>query len=327
MKYLFVLIFITSMVTDLKSQKQYHINPRIDTVFLIKEKNLIPENISYDPIRKSFLIGSMYKRKISRIGKQSELTDFVRAGTEGMKAVLGMKADVQNNCLWVASIKTGFVPTDQVNDKSWHGGVYQFNLATGKFLWKEIAKDSTLFNDLTIDDKSDVYLTGNGSVYHVDHRTRRLKRFLPVNTFEFPNGITTAGKYLFVSNGNGVSRIDKTSKEIVRLQTPAGTSLEGIDGLYYYKQSLIGVQNGVSPKRIIQALLDENMRAVKNIIVLDSSSLPRNLYSPTTGVLVNDDFYFINNAQVRSFNSDGTIFPMDKLNDILIRRIRLSNGK
>ena len=46
--------------------------------------------------------------------------------------------------------------------------------------------------------------------------------------------------------------------------------------------------------------------------------------SPTTGVIVGEWFYYIANAQLRSFTQEGKIFPWDQLHDVQIRKIRLN---
>ena len=44
---------------------------------------------------------------------------------------------------------------------------------------------------------------------------------------------------------------------------------------------------------------------------------------PTTGEIAGTDYYYIANSQLRNFNSDGSLFPEDKLNDVYILRMKL----
>ena len=44
---------------------------------------------------------------------------------------------------------------------------------------------------------------------------------------------------------------------------------------------------------------------------------------PTTGAITNDQFYYIANSQLRSFDKDHNIQPMEKLKDVIILKIKL----
>ena len=49
-----------------------------------------------------------------------------------------------------------------------------------------------------------------------------------------------------------------------------------------------------------------------------------NFNEPTLGVIVKNNLYYIANSQWDSYNKDGSIFPMDKLEKIVILKTKLS---
>ena len=44
---------------------------------------------------------------------------------------------------------------------------------------------------------------------------------------------------------------------------------------------------------------------------------------PTTGVLVGDDFVYVANAQFESFDEDGSLWPMERLYEVVVLRAPL----
>ncbi len=45
---------------------------------------------------------------------------------------------------------------------------------------------------------------------------------------------------------------------------------------------------------------------------------------PTSGVIVNDTFYYVANAQFGSFNKDGSLFPMERLFEPVVLKVKLN---
>jgi len=71
----------------------------------------------------------------------------------------------------------------------------------------------------------------------------------------------------------------------------------GIDGLYWHKGSLIGVQNGIGTPRVAVFRLSAD-----GLHVAKTTVLANNLTTPTTGAVKGDDFYFIVNSQADNLN-------------------------
>ncbi|MBN2373540.1 hypothetical protein JXL19_07125, partial [bacterium] len=133
---------------------------------------------------------------------------------------------------------------------------------------------------------------------------------------------------------------------IARSFNPAAKSftLAGIDGLYFYDNSLIAIQNLGKSSYVTQFSLKKDARRNKHpeiikpifhyIFSLDKpyqiesakiieASNPLFIH-PTTGTFVDDEFfYYIANSQVECFNDDMTLFSMDKLKEPVILKISL----
>ena len=104
---------------------------------------------------------------------------------------------------------------------------------------------------------------------------------------------------------------------------PPGTTLVGIDGLYAYGQSLVGVQNGLAggPARVLQAFLDPSGSRVTCVDLLERNHPAYD--TPTTGVVVADDLVYIAGSQLNRLDSARRPLPLDQLRESAVLRLPL----
>ncbi len=297
--------------------------------FSLKEKDIIPEGVTYDPRQQKFYVSSIYKRKIIGINMDGTSFDFVGESQDDLYSTLGMKVDAARNHLWVTGVLN--VPRPKtMNDADFgKASVYQFNLETKKLLQRYTLNDTVrhLFNDLVIVD-GNVYLTDseNETIYKINTATQTFEPFYHWDYMFYPNGITVSQdqQYLFVAHWAGISRISLADTQSVMVQAKPTTTLTGIDGLYFYENSLIGIQNGAGPQsRIMKFELNKQMDAVTNAVVLESQNPLYNI--PTSGTIVDDELYFIANSQLQNFDASGRIFPDEKMQPTYILKLKLNN--
>ncbi len=110
---------------------------------------------------------------------------------------------------------------------------------------------------------------------------------------------------LVADYGRGLWRIDLESHEAKLLDVPDTVSLIGIDGLFTHRGSLIAVQNGVSPHRIIEIETDKNYEKVTGIKVL-AQNLPE-FDEPTLGISTLDGIMFVASSQWPKFAPGGNV--------------------
>jgi len=103
------------------------------------------------------------------------------------------------------------------------------------------------------------------------------------------------------------------------LEHPDGVTTVGIDGLYHYKNSLIAVQNGLG--RISRFYLNQAGDKILHSELIEFANPVFNI--PTTGTIVGNTFYYLANSQLRSFEADGTIFPPERLANVVVLKTEL----
>ncbi|MDP1675493.1 MAG: hypothetical protein Q8L88_01415 [Bacteroidota bacterium] len=300
-----------------------------DLAYSLNEKDLIPEGITYDPRQQRLYLSSVYKRKIVFINSDGTFGDFFTEAQEGLYSTFGMKVDAAQNQLWVVGILNH--PKARLGNKgeSTKAAVFQYNLETKKLIHQYLMNDTLqhMFNDLVIVG-GNVFVTDTkqSAVYKIVPSKQTIEPWFQNNDSFHPNGIAVSQdqRYLFVAHWSGITRISLADTQHIQLQTKLNTTLSGIDGLYFYNNNLIAIQNKVGQQsRVMRFDLNKELNSVVRSTILESGNPLFNV--PTTGVVVNDELYFIANSQLRSFNSDWTIYSDDKLQPPIILKLPLSN--
>jgi hypothetical protein len=99
---------------------------------------------------------------------------------------------------------------------------------------------------------------------------------------------------------------------------PSRVALGGIDGLYWYDNNLIVIQNGMSPHRVIRFGLGADGRSIDRITPLDSANPAFTL--PTYGAIDGDGLYFIANSQKNEYDTYGSPRDPAKLEAVHVFR-------
>lgn len=295
--------------------------------FTLHEKGFIPEGIAYDPATRTFYLGSVYKRKIVSISRKGEAKDFANE-QDGLWSVMGMKVDAPRRLLWVASVSHPQMGNYQPGE-SGVSGLFKFDLRTGKLLKKYIVPNKPgahWFGDLIVNSRGDVFATDSISpeIYVVSREKDEMELFLSGPPFVNLQGLafTRDEKHLFIADyARGVFLIDLLTKQVTDLAPAGNFTLLGIDGLYFYRGTLLGVQNGINPPRLVRLYPSQDLKRVERLETIEANDPVFD--EPTLGVLVEDSFYLIANSQWGLINDKGELAPADKLKEPVVLKIRL----
>lgn len=295
--------------------------------FTLDEKGLVTESVAYDPTAQTFYVSSVHKRKIVSLDKNGVVKDFASA-QDGLWSVLGMKIDAKRRHLWVVSSAFPQMMNFKKEEEGF-AGVFKYDLNTGKLIKKYVLSNKPAphgFGDLIVSAGGDVFITDSmtPAVYLIGSQKDELELFLENDNFVSPQGLAFSDdeKHLFMADyARGIFDIDVKTKKITYLMPPMNATLHGIDGLYFYKGSLIGIQNGVNPNRIIRFSLSPDFKQFNKFTVIEANN-PL-VGEPTLGVIVKDTFYFIANSQWDTVDNKGQLAPVDKLQNPRILKVKL----
>ncbi len=272
-----------------------NVHHTVEALAVVRE-DLVTEGMAYDTRTRTLFLGDVQRQKILAVDPDGTPRDLVGAGQDGLLRVLGMKVEQARNLLWAVSYAPAWGPA------AGRGCLHAFDLSSGRTVERyEVPSSGAphLFNDLEIVN-GDVYVTdtNGGGLYRLESRTRSFSELLPAGTFLQPNGIAgdPAGTKLFVATWPTVAVVDLATRSIVGLRYAGGACPAGIDGLYYYRGSLIGIQNGVGCDRVARFFLDSAQHEILRMEVLESGNPAFEI--PTTGAVAGDAFYLIANSQL-----------------------------
>src|SRR5690606_11583744 len=96
-------------------------------------------------------------------------------------------------------------------------------------------------------------------------------------------------------------------------------SLKGIDGLYFYKNQFIGIQNGTFPNRIIAIDIADDFSNFENVEVLENNMGFGG--EPTNGFVRDGCLYYISNSPWPYYDEQQPDFS--KFNRGAIRKLSL----
>jgi sugar lactone lactonase YvrE len=262
--------------------------------FALAEPDLIPEDIAYDPMTRRFLVSSVRKSKI--------ITDDDKTFAKTDWPVLALRIDVKRRILWAA---TGWVPqcercAEADQDKS---ALLAFDLDSGALKQRIESPVKGLLGDMTISRAGEIYVSEGtqGAVLRLRLGAKKLERLDAPGEFPSPQtpALSADEKTLYVPDYlRGIAAITLSTGAVKWLKPADDIALNGIDGLYLYRNSFLAVQNGTTPARVIRFPLD-----LRGQEVLEANT--QELGEPTHGTLVGNTFYFIANTGWDAYDDQG----------------------
>tara|TARA_A100000171_G_C2137899_1_gene151914 strand:+ start:2801 stop:4066 length:1266 start_codon:yes stop_codon:yes gene_type:complete len=273
------------------------------------------------------LLGSIREKKIIRVDPDGNKIDLVK--TE--YAVLGMHIDPTNGLLWAATAALPEMLDYNPADKG-KSLIMQINPTSGEVIQGLEYDEGTIIGDLAIDKESRIWLSnsleptlGRDNTDTTDFTGAFIRK-----QFDLSNGffnlqglaLNEDEKYLYLADYiTGVHRIDTETDDVVKVFAPEEILLKGIDGLYYYENSLIAIHNGVKPYRVMQYFLDETGQYILFGRVINQGG--PSLGEPTLGQVKDGYFYYLANSPWIAYNEDREL-DLRKVKPIEIRRIKLN---
>jgi len=287
----------------------------------VQDTGLLPEDIDYDAPAKRFFLTSILEKKIVMVGPDENMRNFATA-PDGWP-MLALKVDSQRRRLWATEVALkGF---SAVPKSDWGRSVVLcYNLENGKLLFRIEGPGGSALGDMVLT-KAGIPIVSDGEgggVYRVsDGKTlERLDRgdFISPQT----PSISADGGSLFVPDYvRGIGILDLSTRRVRWLSMDNRFTLNGIDGLYLRGDSLLAVQNGTSPERVISFRLDPSHRNVTSQDVIEAAT--STIGDPTHGVIVGSDFYYIANSGWDTLDDNGQRKPTAKVTAARIMRVAL----
>lgn len=284
-------------------------------VITIKRKDLIPEGIAIGS-DESIYLTSINTKNILRSnpdGSQPRNLDVPYGGThDGLGMVIkdGILYALRNN-----------------SDSLFTAALQLIDLETEKQIASYELTDTTesFFNDMAITSDGRIYITNTmkSAIYTIENDNLTL--FIE-SAVEYPNGITLSSdeRFLYVAAFfDGIRVIDLTTKEVLNQPDTVGLT-RGIDGLKYFQNSLIAIQNGFLDRTdhsIVRYYLEADGISILSVDTLVNDHEVFRI--PTTFDIRNGWIYCLANSQLDNLHDDGYLVDEEELTDTYILKLKI----
>jgi len=277
--------------------------------FIVPDSTFVSEDIAYDAARKRFLLSSIREGRVIAI-KNGKITTF--AEDSGGRSMMALVVDDKSGALWATA--SGLPETE--DSLAWDGTeVLRYDLASGKLLatyFVEADSGGNVYGDMTQARDGSIWFTNSvgGQLYTIRTPRDGIRMVVSDGTFPSPQepvALPDGKRVLVPDYVRGIAIVERATGKVSWLANDAHAALNGIDGMVLLGRSLIAVQNGITPNRIIRLDLDATMTKIVRWSTLEANT-PQ-LRDPTHGVLVGDKYYFIATSGWDRFAPDGKITP------------------
>lgn len=314
-----------------------------ETVCALPLPDLMPEDLTFDKALGAFVVSSilhhgLYRVDLPKTGSaECALKELPLKEDEQTKRwpSLAISFDSARNLLWMTACAMpdfiGFPQSDQGK-----AALFAIDASTGKIVRRfdlGSAANPAVLGDMSIAPDGTVYVSDSigGGVYRVrgDLNSATLEKI--AGDFFSPQTPVLAadGKRLFVADYSmGIATVDLTRPnapgQLQYLPHPESVAVTGLDGLYLAGDSLIGIQNGTDPVRIMRFRLNPAQTAIISGEVVEQSAAP--LGEPTHVIGLNGWLYVSANVGWDKIDDHGNLKPGERFGFPVLMRFRESSG-
>lgn len=294
-----------------------------EVAFELDQIDLHPESIAFSKETGLFYISSMRKRKIVTYDPEtSQVKDWITSEEiRDLYGVMGMKISGDGQSIWFCSS-----PLPQMegyeSDGQYTPSVFKVNLTDKKQLNRFALPIGSVPGDLTIGPNGACYVSDSAHprIFRIESKHAKLF-FDGQEQLVNLQGLTLEGNYLFIADYLlGIHRLNITDMTLTLIEIESPNNTAGVDGLYYFDNSLITIQNGVYPFRIGRYFLENDLKVVKVEYYDKGADF---LDEPTLGLINDDELYFVANSPWGYY--DGNDILLEYLKKPQIRKVKISN--
>ncbi len=277
--------------------------PQVDTM---------PEDITYLKMSgaksaASFYVSSIQHHTVYRVAlpkngsRQCAMEELSLPAEAKRWPTLAISADPKRKALWVtASAMPGF--SGIAKEDEGKAALMEIDPESGKVLHRFDLETTgpAVLGDMCVTDQGTVFVTDSigGGVYrlHGDLQTAKLEKIADGLFSPQTPVLARDGKRLFVADYTmGIAVIDLSAAgaapnlpaKLNYLPHPENVAVVGLDGLYRNGDSLIGIQNGTAPERILRLMMDPAETKITDAQVIQQAEE----LDPTHAVEVDGWFY------------------------------------
>jgi hypothetical protein len=284
--------------------------------------------LAWDAKRNRLLVGSARDGAIRGVVAHGKLVGFIAPNADnGLWGVDALAVDAARGKLYVASSSSAIYQGFN-GDNAGKAGIFEFDLASGKFLHKYTFAQSDGAHRLTA-----LVAGSDGRVYAADSARKQVFKLEDGKLAEILSNrkltdisalaLSGDGRTLYLADyALGIFGYDLAKGQAFEPSYDASRLvLGGIVGMYWYDGTLAIVENGMVPKRVMRLQLSKDGRNIKRAMPLDVAQPA--FAQLGAGVVGGDKLYYIVNRQDGLYDSRGVLVDAAKLTPTQVFRSNL----
>lgn len=295
---------------------------KAEAVCTLPLPDLMPEDLTFDQAAETFVVSSiqhhaLYRVRLPKAGEaECTLQEIALEGQAKRWPVLAVSADPARGFLWMtACAMPGF--THFPKEDEGKAALFAVDGTTGKVMRRFDLETGgpKVRGDMSVTAEGTVYVSDSigGDVYRVqgDLKTATLEK-IAGDLFSPQTPVLAAdGKRLLIADYSmGIAVVDLTqpnpSGQLAYLPHPESIAVTGLDGLYLAGDTLIGIQNGTEPERIMRFHLNPAQTEITSGEVVEQAT--DRLGDATHVIGLNGWFYVTANVGWNNIDDHGRRF-------------------
>ena len=315
--------FSPSELADYSRRSKHNATPLStgSKLLTVSAPDLLTEDIAYDSHASGFFLTSVLQKKIVKVSATGAVSDFALSPSGW--PIFALRIDEKHGRLWATEAALeDFTPAPKAD---WgRSAVLCFDLASGKLLKRFEPKEHTALADMVLLPNGDAIISdgANGGIYRTSLSAGVIERIDDGKEFLSPQtpALDPDGHRIFIPDyTRGIAIFDLNTRKVTWLDPQSKYALNGIDGLYYRKGSLISTQNGTEPERVVRWTLNASHDRIVSEQIVERST--PTLGDPTHGVIVGTHFYYIANSGWNHLDEHGSLKSGETLTSPLVMRL------
>jgi hypothetical protein len=294
---------------------------RSRVAFTIPQPDFFAESIDADSARGEWYVGSVRHGMVARVGTGGVIAELGPPAGARFGGVFAVRVDSERRRLWITTRIAPLFAGYRAGEPQ-TAGVAVYDLTTDRLVARLSLPDDGRPHTL-----GDLIVTAGGEVYLSDSESPVIYRgrldaggrlevepWLQSPLFRSLQGMALDddARTLYVADySHGILAVGLATRAVRHLPGPARASTLGIDGLVWWKASLIGIQNGITPPRVVALGLSGSRDRIERVEVLDRH-LPL-ADEPTNATRRGDRLFYVANSHWPHYQDDGRLKPMARL--------------
>ncbi len=282
------------------------------TAYELPKGDYLFDSLAWDAKHKQLLAGSTRDGNIYRVGKHGKLEPFIKTdANNGPWSIYALGVDQKHGKLYAASASKQIYKDFNAENAN-RAGVFEFDLASGKLLNTYLLpgrNSRVLLTAMTVSAGGKVYVTDGPrrQVYSIDDGKLRPLLQNPKLTNISALAVSGDGRTLYMADYSlGIFGFDLTKgKAFEPRYNPENLVLGGIVGMYWYDGTLVIVEDGMVPKRVMRLQLADDGHTIKGAMPLDVAH-PQ-FVALGRGAVAGSKLYFVANRQDGLYDANGLL--------------------